>query len=136
MIKICKCLWVGRFTKRTTFYSHLGIELKCILLSQYFFFRRLGYLNCFEFFTNISCLRDKLHDTKSKDRICTTEQSCSTCYHFKWGKPKTQIPSKICQKIGYGKTSLHINHFLYCCPLIKSVKVLWMRKKIYNTIQL
>ena len=48
----------------------------------------------------------------------TVEQSCLTCYHFKWGKPKTQMPSKLCQKIGYGKTFLHINHFLYCCPLI------------------
>ena len=33
-------------------------------------------------------------------------------------KTKIQIPSKLCQKIGYGKTSLHINQFLYCCPLI------------------
>ena len=48
----------------------------------------------------------------------TVEQSYLTCYHFKWGKPKTQTPSKLCQKIGYGKTSLHINQFLYCCPLI------------------
>ena len=31
---------------------------------------------------------------------------------------KIQIPSKLCQKIGYGKTFLHINQFLYCCPLI------------------
>ena len=23
-----------------------------------------------------------------------------------------------CQKIGYGKTSLHINRLFYCCPLI------------------
>ena len=38
----------------------------------------------------------------------TVEQSYLTCYHFKWGKPKTQTPSKLCQKIGYGKTSLHI----------------------------
>ena len=50
--------------------------------------------------------------------ICTVEQSCLTCHHFKWGKPKTQIPSKLCQKIGYGQTSLHIKQFLYCCPLI------------------
>ena len=48
----------------------------------------------------------------------TTKQSCSTCNHFKWGNPKTQIPSKIFLKIGYGKSSPHINHFLYCCPLI------------------
>ena len=40
----------------------------------------------------------------------TMEQSCSTCYHLKWGKPKTQIPSKLWWKIGYGKTSLHISH--------------------------
>ena len=33
-------------------------------------------------------------------------------------KTKIQIPSKLCQKIGHGKTSLHINQFLYCCPLI------------------
>jgi len=39
----------------------------------------------------------------------TMEQSCSTCYHLKWGKPRTQIPSKLWWKIGYGKTSLHIN---------------------------
>ena len=31
---------------------------------------------------------------------------------------ETQMPSKPCQKIGYGKTSLHINLFFYCCPLI------------------
>ena len=48
----------------------------------------------------------------------TMEQSCITCYHFKWGKPKTQTPSKLWQKIGYGTTSLHINQFLHCCPLI------------------
>ena len=40
----------------------------------------------------------------------TVEQSCSTYYHLKWGKPKTQIPSKPWWKIGYGKTPLHINH--------------------------
>ena len=33
-------------------------------------------------------------------------------------KTKIQIPSKLCQKIGYGKTFLHINIFFYCCPLI------------------
>ena len=30
---------------------------------------------------------------------------------------ETKTPST-CQKIVYGKTSLHINQFLYCCPLI------------------
>ena len=37
----------------------------------------------------------------------TMEQSCLTYYHFKWGKTKTQTPSKLWQKIGYGTTSLH-----------------------------
>ena len=61
----------------------------------------------------------------------TVEQSCLTCYHFKWGKPKTQMPSKLCQKIGYGKTFLHINnfHFFLLLPFNKSVKVLWIIAK-------
>ena len=36
------------------------------------------------------------------------DQSCLTYYHFKRGRPKTQIHSKLCQKIRYEKTSLHI----------------------------
>ena len=31
-------------------------------------------------------------------------------FRFKLGKPKTRTYSKLWQKIGYGKTSLHINH--------------------------
>ena len=50
------------------------------------------------------------------------EQSYSICCQFKWRKPETHIPSKLWQKIGYGKTSLHISHhnlfYNYCCPLI------------------
>ena len=59
------------------------------------------------------------------------EQSYSTCYHLKWGKPKPQMPSKLCQKIGYGKTFLHNNHFHFFLLLSfnKSVKVLWIIAK-------
>ena len=42
--------------------------------------------------------------------------------HIKWGKPKTQIPSKLWQKIGYGKPSLQINQCLHCCPFNESAK--------------
>jgi hypothetical protein len=51
------------------------------------------------------------------------EQSYSICCQFKWRKQKTQIPSKLWQKIGYGKTSLHSSQYIfymlfkYCCPL-------------------
>ena len=64
------------------------------------------------------------------------EQSCLTCYHFKWGKPKTQIPSKLWKKIGYGKTSLHINQSLYCCPEIKMRLHKWFRPIMKRVLQL
>ena len=65
----------------------------------------------------------------------TIEQNYSACYYLKLGKPKTQMPSKLCQKIGYGKTFLHINHFHFLLLLSfnKSVKVLWIIAK-YTTI--
>ena len=34
------------------------------------------------------------------------------CCQFKLRKPKSQISSKLWQKIGYGKTSLHISHHI------------------------
>ena len=59
------------------------------------------------------------------------EQSYSICCQLKWSKWKTQMPSKLWQRIGYGITYLHIDHhyifinmlFRYCCPL-KSINVL------------
>ena len=38
------------------------------------------------------------------------------------------MPSKPCQKIGYGKISLHINFFLLL-SFNKSVKILWTNAK-------
>ena len=38
-------------------------------------------------------------------------QWSSTCYHLKWGKPRTQIPLKLWWKTGYGKKYLHISHY-------------------------
>ena len=61
------------------------------------------------------------------------EQSCLTYYHFKRGRPKTQIHSKLCQKIGYEKTSLHISQFCLMLSFNKSVKILWIK---INIIQL
>ena len=58
-----------------------------------------------------------------KPKLKCLEQSRLTCYHFKWGKPKTQVHSKLCQKIGYGKISLHINQFCLLLFFNKSVKI-------------
>ena len=46
----------------------------------------------------------------------TMEQSYSICCQLNWKKWKTQVPSKLWQRNGYGKTYLHINHqylFIY-----------------------
>ena len=56
----------------------------------------------------------------------TMEQSCLICYHFKWEKPKTQIPSKLWLRLDMeNHLFILINFFI---AALKSVNVLWIKK--------
>ena len=83
-----------------------------IIKMEWSWFMILAFLLFLVFFF-VLCffLNAKIHLSWNVWVLHTMEQSCSTCYHLKWGKPKTQIPSKLWWKLGYGKTFLLISHY-------------------------
>ena len=70
------------------------------------------------------CKRIAKMGTSVQWELPTMEQSYLICCQLKWRKWKTQISSKLWQRIGYGKTYLHINHHYLFFTCYLSIAVL------------